>query len=152
VRCIEQHVDSVTAVLILANGTVPHRSVGTGYTFSALSAIFPKTLVNNTAFMFTNIRSPLSWNFSREMVPGPLKNAPMFLLDNPIALRKRSRGGSDMGIKDCEQGALGVLVELFDWLDDLEPRPATEIVSLYEKRQTSKPRPSTSSAGEFSIR
>jgi len=27
------------------------------------------------------------------------------------------------------------LVELFDWLDGLEPQPTTEIVALYEKSQ-----------------
>jgi hypothetical protein len=32
------------------------------------------------------------------------------------------------GVKTGEQVALGVLVDLFDWLDSLEPQPTTEVV------------------------
>ena len=42
---IQNHIDSVTAVLILANGSVPRITVGTDYALSALSALsalFPK--------------------------------------------------------------------------------------------------------------
>ena len=33
----------------------------------------------------------------------------------------------------AERKGLEVLVDLFDWLDRLEPQPTTEIVALYEK-------------------
>ena len=42
---IQQHIDSVNAVLILANGTVPRITVGTDYALSTLSAIFPKSIL-----------------------------------------------------------------------------------------------------------
>jgi hypothetical protein len=38
-------------------------------------------------------------------------------------------------VKRAEQKALEMLVDLFDWLDGLEPQPTTEIVELYEKSQ-----------------
>jgi hypothetical protein len=104
-------------------------------TLSALSALFPtKTLVNNISFMFTHIRDPLS--FTPPQIPFALKNSPMFFFDNPITpgfYNTHSFGGREE--KDSEQGALKMLVNLFDWLDGLEPRPATEIVSLCEQYQ-----------------
>ena len=131
---IEKHIDSVTAVLILANGTVPRVTVGTDYALSTLSAIFPKSLASNTAFMFTNVSSPLHWNFSGDTVPNSLKDAPYFLLSNPIALQKKylkltndpnmkkTRADLRNAVKASEENAMGMLVELFDWLDGLEPQ------------------------------
>src|SRR5882757_5389957 len=86
---IKQHIDSVTAVLVLANGTVPGLTVATDYAVSTLSAIFPTTLTNNLAFMLTNVSGPLYQNFSGDTVPDVLKDAPVFLLDNPIALQRK---------------------------------------------------------------
>ena len=36
-------------------------------------------------------------------------------------------------MKVGEENALEMLVELFDWLDDLEPQPTTEIIPLDDK-------------------
>ena len=144
---IKKHIDSVTAVLVLANGTVPRITVGTDYALSTLSAIFPKTLAKNIAFMFTNVSSPLHWNFSGDTIPDILKDAPQFFLNNPIALQrkynklkddpntKRVRAEFRKAVKTGEQDAMEMLVDLFDWLADLEPQPTTGIMSLYEKSQ-----------------
>ena len=137
VTCIKQHVDSVSAVFILADG----RSLGTivdiDCTLSALSALLPKTLVNNIAFMLTHVGGPLFFDFFQSTVSGNFKKGPIFLLHNPIMPSYnfsfdpvvRSEGTA------CEQRSLESLVELFDWLDGLEPQPATEIVYLYELYQ-----------------
>ena len=97
--------------------------------------------------MFTNVSSPQDWSFSRDDLPYVLKDAPQFLLNNPIALQKKYsefKDGPDMNnqraklrqaMKAAEQNALEMLVGLFDWLDGLEPHSATEIVSLYEHSQ-----------------
>jgi len=144
---IKKDIDSVTAVLILANGTIERITVGTDYALSALSAIFPKSLAENIAFMFTNVPSPLAWNFSQDTVPRVLKDARQFLLDNPVALQKKylklkdqpnmRKVEKDMRshLRAGEQRALEMLVDLFDWLDDCKPQPTTEIVHLYEMSQ-----------------
>ena len=146
---IQNHVDSVNAVLILANGTAPRITVGTEYTLSTLFAIFPKTLANNIAFVFTNVLNPLSSNFSQDTVPQVLKGAPQFYLDNPVALQKKYiklANKGDQSRKNLkadmrkhvvagEQKALQMMVKLFDWLDRLEPQPTVEIVWLYEISQ-----------------
>jgi hypothetical protein len=139
---IKKNIDSVTAVLILANGTVPRVTVGTDYALSTLSAIFPKSLASNTAFMFTNVLSPLHWNFSGDTIPDRLKDAPYFLLNNPVALQKKYLKLKDdpnmkktkvdlrKAVEASEQNAMGMAVELFDWLDGLEPQPTVGIFPL----------------------
>ena len=140
---IKNHIDSVNAVLVLANGTVPRVTAGTDYALSTLSAIFPNTLANNIAFMFTNASGPLHWNFSEDTTPNVLKGVPRFLLDNPIALQKKylklkndpnmkiERARLCKAVKAGEEDALEMLVDLFDWLDGLEPQPTTELFDQF---------------------
>jgi hypothetical protein len=47
--------------------------------------------------------------------------------------KKKVRKELQHAVKSAEEKALEMLVELFDWLDGLEPQPTTEIVALYEK-------------------
>ena len=138
---IENHIKSVNAILILANGTVPRISVGTDYALSTLPTIFPDTVTGNIAFMFTNVLSPLSWNFSQDSIPKELKGAPQFLLNNPVALQRRylelkddpSRAEMREMVKSGEEKALEMLVQLFDWLDGLKPQPITKSQNPHEK-------------------
>ena len=144
---IKGHLDSITAVLILANGTAPRVTVGTDYALSTLSDMFPKSLARNVSFMFTNVLSPLHWNFSLDSVPYALQDAPQFLLNNPIAHQRKLLKLQDVpnmknrrtylrdAVKSGEQNALQMLVEFFDWLDGLEPQATTEIVTRSEKRE-----------------
>ena len=64
------------------------------------------------------------------MVPVTPKNAPLFVLYAHLYLFDPSVRSSEK-----EKKALEKLVKLFDWLDSLEPHPATEIVSIYKKHQ-----------------
>jgi hypothetical protein len=133
---IKQHVDSVSAVLIIAKTDPFSTMVSMDCTLSVLSALFPKTLVNNIAFMFPHIWHSPSFKTPPNIIPWALKNNPTFFFDNPITpgihnsiyFRRKKMKGS-------EQGALKMLVNLFDWLDNLEPQPTTEIVSLCEQYQ-----------------
>lgn len=84
--------------------------------------------------MFTNVSSPLSWNFSQDTIPKELKSAPQFLLNNPVALQRRylelRDDPSQMAemrevVTTSEQKALEMLVHFFDWLDRLKPQPMT---------------------------
>ena len=142
---IQNHIDFVTAVLILANGSVPHITPGMDYALAALSALFPKTMAKNVAFLFTNSLTSLSLNLAQGAIPEILKDVPRFLLDNPIALqrkflkfeddpnKKEMRKGTQKDVVYAESKALEMLVDLFDWLDGLEPQPTTDIVALYKK-------------------
>ncbi|VDC07470.1 unnamed protein product [Peniophora sp. CBMAI 1063] len=146
---IRDYVESVDGVIILANGTLPRLNICTDYALTTLSAIFPKSLAANIGFMFTNVSSPLSWNFSQDSLPAALRDAPQFLFDNPMAHRKKYEeimattppGQTRLiaqlrkKVKVPEEDALETLVRVFDWLDGVTPQPTTEILSLYEKSQ-----------------
>jgi hypothetical protein len=108
------------------------------YALSTLSDIFPNTLADNVAFMFTNVPSSLAWNFCADTIPNALEDAPKFEIDNPFALQKkylklrsdpktRTKAARLLAeVKLGEQNALGMLVNLFDWLDGLQPLRITE--------------------------
>ena len=139
---VEKHVGSLTAVLVLANGTLPRITPGTRYALSTITAILPDTLDDNIALVLTNVSNQLYQNFSGDTVPDILKDAPKFLLDNPIPLQRKYLRIKDVPyvkqwrtemrktVKTGEERALEMLVELFDWLDGLERQPTTETVSL----------------------
>ena len=132
---LKDHIDSINAVLVLVNGTVPRVTVGTHSALSTLSAIFPKSLANKIAFLLTNTSNPLFQNFPTDALPEGFKGAPQFLLNNPIALYRRYLELKDapntMGqahsfrdvVKASEQDALDMLGDLFVWLDGLGPPP-----------------------------
>ncbi len=131
---IQNHLDAVNAVLILANGSIPRISVSMDYALTTLSALFPKSLADNIAFLLSNVPTPASLNFP---IPEVLKHVPKFLIDNPIALQKnyfKQKGHMDkktlkkikQSVELTEENALEMLVELLDWLDGLEPQPTTK--------------------------
>jgi len=116
------------------------------YALTALSALFPKSLTDNIAFLLSNVPTPASINFPHDPILRDLKHAPKFLIDNPIALQKnylRQKGHMDTrtlkkmkgSVERAEENALEMLVELFDWLDGLEPQPTNPITTLYKKSQ-----------------
>ena len=98
------------------------------------------TLTDNLAFMLTNVSGPLYQNFSGDTVPDVLKDAPQFLLDNPIALQRKylkleddikstsKRAKMRKMVEAGEEQALEMLVDFFDWLDSLEQQPTMEAV------------------------
>ncbi|KIL58584.1 hypothetical protein M378DRAFT_312135 [Amanita muscaria Koide BX008] len=148
-RVIKDNILAVNAVLILANGTLPRLSAATDYALSTLSSIFPRSLVENIAIIFTNVSAQLSLNFDQNSLPESLKNPEnQFRLDNPIALWKnylarcsrsgvtrRERSEWRAEIHEKHQKALRMFLSLFDWLDTLVPQPTTDILRLYSKTQ-----------------
>ena len=130
---MKDHIDSVTAVLVLADGSAPGITVDIDYAFSTLSTVLPRSLASNTAFMFTNVPDPSLSNFSGGIIPDVLKDARQFYFDNPIARLKD--GSRTVDLRASEQNTLEMLKNLFDWLDSLKPQPMTESVSLYDSSQ-----------------
>jgi hypothetical protein len=97
--------------------------------------------------ILTNLSSTLYQNFPENAVLGILKGAPQFLVNNPIALKrkylkleddpivKRRRMDLLKAVKVIQQKALEMLVNLFDWLNSLEIQWMTVSGSLYKKSQ-----------------
>ncbi|EDR10204.1 uncharacterized protein LACBIDRAFT_325891 [Laccaria bicolor S238N-H82] len=150
---IRDNIPEVTAVIILANGTNPRLGVATDYAITTLSSIFPRTLAQNIGILFTNVSSPLSWNFEVDTLPVELRGAKRFLVDNPLAMQKNylkirakaeAEGEIDENDQDIldeleaavntgHQATLKMLVKIFNWLDGLEPQATKEIMSLYNQ-------------------
>ncbi|EDR04932.1 uncharacterized protein LACBIDRAFT_330139 [Laccaria bicolor S238N-H82] len=150
---IRDSIPEVTAVIILANGTNPRLGVATDYAITTLSSIFPRTLADNIGLLFTNISSPLDWNFEVETLPVELQGVKTFLLDNPLARHKKflkikekaEAQGSvtsanqavlrklKKAVDEGHETALCTLAEIFDWLDGLVPQATTEIALLYDQ-------------------
>jgi len=82
-----------------------------------------------------------------DTLPDVLTDAPQFLVNNPIALQRKylklkddpntrnERTHLREAVKASKQDALEMLVDLFDWMDGLEPQSMKEIVSHYEHSQ-----------------
>ncbi|KAK2467589.1 hypothetical protein APHAL10511_000444 [Amanita phalloides] len=149
-QAIKDNISSVNAVLILANGTVERLGAATDYALSTLSSIFPRTLADNIGILFTNVASPLSWNFDQDSLPDGLKGTKnnQFLLDNPLAMwkklnvlrsqrktNKRVLAELESAVNEGHNKALREFALLFDWLDTLTPQPTRDIVTLYEQSQ-----------------
>ncbi|KAF8833638.1 hypothetical protein BDN67DRAFT_976509 [Paxillus ammoniavirescens] len=154
IRAIQENITTVDAVIILANGTLPRLGVATDYALTTLSGIFPAILANNIGFIFTNVSSPLSWNFDESSIPEALSQSPLFLLDNPVAMHKKylheeqkmkSKGtprkshsllnSLKRSVEDGHERALAEFVQIFDWVDSVSPQPTKDILSLYERSQ-----------------
>ncbi|KZT33515.1 hypothetical protein SISSUDRAFT_992946 [Sistotremastrum suecicum HHB10207 ss-3] len=147
-KTIQAHMPFVNAVLILANGTLPRLGVATDYTLSVLSSIFPRSLASNIAFMFTNVSTPLAWNFDKNSLPKVLAEAPQYSLDNPVAMQQRllqikKEGKADAkilrrlttSVATSHNDALDAFVDFFNWAADCKPQPTNEIVSLCQKSE-----------------
>jgi len=147
---IKENISTVNAVIILANGTVPRLGVATDYALSTLSSIFPRTLADNIGILFTNVSSPLSWNFDQNSLPDVLRGHDdnQWLMDNPLAMwnkylqiraqsniSRKVLSGLLGAVKDGHQKALQEVGSIFDWLDGLKPQPTNEIMNLYEQSQ-----------------
>lgn len=150
---IKNSITTVDAILILANGTVPRLGFATDYALSTLTSMFPITLAKNIGFLFTNVPSPLSWNFDEDSLPEALRGNPFYLLDNPIALqskylrenkrtedkKKFNQNRQKMLKLSVEEGhtkALGELIKFFDWLDTLSPQPTIDILLLHDQSRS----------------
>ena len=80
-----------------------------------------------------------------------VKDAPQFLLSNPVALQKKYFKIKDnpnlkktktelrKAVKVGEQNALEMLVDLFDWLDNLDPQPTAGIVQKVKAMKMETP-------------
>ena len=145
---IRDSIDIVHGVLVLANGTVPRLGVATDYALTTLMSIFPRTLAQNITILFTNVTDVMNVNFEYETLPDAISRDHLLYLNNPLALQKslekmkkqrkmtpQQLQKSRRSVQDAEASALDTLVEMFDWLDSLEPQPTLDFMSLYEQTQ-----------------
>ncbi len=136
--------EAIDCVLILANGTMAHASIPTRYTLSIISSMFPSSIVDNVAFLFTMVPSPLHFNFKRETLPDAVRNAKFWGINNPLAMWLRFQKALKSGDlpEDFEEAArdelkgtydkgLETLNSFFAWVDERNVQPTKEINDLH---------------------
>lgn len=140
---VQNNFNAVDAVLVLVNGTNPRLGVATDYALTTLASILPYNLLNNIGILFTNVSTPLSWNFETETLPDGFRDAEQFLIDNPIALLKKFEqlrssspthkliGALWRSVEECHTKALDVLAEILDWVGLRQSQPTDDMLILY---------------------
>lgn len=136
--------DTIDCVVILANGTAAHVSIPTRYTLSIISSMFPSSIVDNVAFLFTMVPSPLHFNFKRETLPDAVRNAKFWGIDNPLVSWLRFQKAVNSGdlpegveeesrdeLKHAYDKGLRVLNSFFKWVDERKVQPTKEVDELH---------------------
>lgn len=140
---IKECIETIDAVLILANGSVQRLGAATAYTLNTLALMFPHSIVENIGFIFTN-SDPETLNFETEGLPEELRGCPFWVIQNPLALLNRYKKNSTRGalpdsskmdrkISACYDETVETLNEWMKWLSERPLKPTHEINELYEK-------------------
>jgi GTP-binding protein EngB required for normal cell division len=144
---IKAKVQILDGVIIMANGTLERVGPGVDYALHTLSTMFPRSIVNNIGFIFTNVPDALSFNFQSNTLPEELRNAERWTLQNPVAqfvkYKEATSGNSPRPPSEAQLRALRKLLntnfattmetlnEFFTWLDKRKAQPTHTIVQLY---------------------
>ncbi|KAF9256843.1 hypothetical protein L218DRAFT_880859 [Marasmius fiardii PR-910] len=142
---IKEKIEVIDAVIILANGTVARLGAPTEYALNVVSGMFPHSIINNIAFIFTMVSDPTEFNFDRaSLQPAELQKARLWSMNNPFARwvkyqEKLNEGGLDEDIlEDMDESVrrgykktINMLSQFFQWLDKCEVQPTHEIYNLY---------------------
>lgn len=141
-KAIKEHITTIDAVLILANGSVQRLGAATEYTLGVLTSMFPQSILDNIGFIFTH-SDPDGLNFQRESLPIELRQSRHWAIQNPLGRLnsfKQKNGGAGSYTKaqlkklnsDYEE-TIDTLNEWLEWLDERQATPTSEIHELYEK-------------------
>jgi len=142
---IRAHIQTLDAVIIMANGTVERVGPGVEYALHTLAAMFPRSIADNIGFMFTNVPDALSFNFQPDTLPQEIRHSEVWTIQNPVAqfskYQEAKSGGhsSERQLQSMERllqnnyvTTVETLNDFFSWLDKREAQPTNAIVDLYD--------------------
>lgn len=142
---IRAQVQTLDAVIIMANGTVERVGPGVEYALHTLAAMFPRSIADNIGFMFTNVPDALSFNFQPDTLPREIRHAEVWTIQNPVAqfikYQEAKTGGhsSAKQLQSLERllqnnyiTTMETLNDFFSWLDQCKAQPTNSIVDLYD--------------------
>ncbi|KAJ3995803.1 hypothetical protein F5050DRAFT_1712610 [Lentinula boryana] len=144
-NAIKKHFEVIDAVIILANGTQARLGAATEYTLKTISAMFPNSIVDNIAFIFTMVSTPASFNFDKTSLPTELSNSRIWAIDNPFAqwlkykkLLAQDPPASEEALEETSESAqrgytkaLKVLSQFFQYLEKCKVQATHSIYELY---------------------
>ncbi|KAJ8522111.1 hypothetical protein ONZ45_g1291 [Pleurotus djamor] len=148
-EAIKDKVATIDSIVILANGTQERLGVATDYALNIISGMFPNSIVDNIAFIFTMVSNPLQFNFKRNALHPSLRNAKLWTMDNPFAgwLKYQSNVHADyppdeeileemyQATRSSYMKTLKTLNLLFRWQSERQVQPTKEIDRLYQMSQ-----------------
>ncbi|KAG8732357.1 hypothetical protein FRC11_014196 [Ceratobasidium sp. 423] len=150
-RAIIELIETIDAILIVANGGVTRLDALTNHTLDVLASLFPQSIVSNIGFIFTHTADVMGLNFPISDLRPELREATRrkFLLDNPLSLCKayteqsthapaseRELGKMKRRLEAAYTDSIESVEELLEWLDQTNPQPTNEIIRLYELSAT----------------
>ncbi|KAF8604810.1 hypothetical protein BDV93DRAFT_605735 [Ceratobasidium sp. AG-I] len=140
---IRDFIESIDAVLIVANGTVPRLGAATNYTLSVISSIFPYSIIDNICFVFTN-SDLCSLNFQMDDLQPELRGSKWWAIQNPLPLHKSYKTKVENRAPACVletwsnklkgryQETVQTLNGWLAWLDERKVQPTKDINDLYQ--------------------
>ncbi|KAJ3911412.1 hypothetical protein F5877DRAFT_55364, partial [Lentinula edodes] len=145
VDAIGKNFDVIDAIIILGRGAIPRVGASTYYTLTAISNMFTNSIINNIAFLFTMVSSPIMCAFDTTSFPQGLRNAQRWPIDNPYVQwfkyqKKLTEVPSvDKDLleemnKDVHHGynrATKTLLQFFQFLDKCQIQSTQSILELY---------------------
>ncbi|KAJ8522112.1 hypothetical protein ONZ45_g1292 [Pleurotus djamor] len=148
-EAIKTKAEVIDSIIILANGTQERLGVATEYTLAVIAGMFPNSIINNIAFLFTMVANPLQFNFRREALHPCLRQAKIWTIDNPLAgwLKYHSHMHSKYPpdqefmeemfdvVQSTYAKTLKTLNAFFRWQDERQLQPTKEINDLYQMTQ-----------------
>ncbi|KAJ3933475.1 MAG: hypothetical protein NXY57DRAFT_17494 [Lentinula lateritia] len=145
-NAVKKHFEVIDAVIILANGTLARLGAATEYALTTISGMFPNSIVDNIAFIFTMVSDPTSFNFERKSLPEELRKAKIWSINNPFAqwtkyqeklaqdpptVDEEILQEMDEGVHRSYTKALKMLGQVFQFLDKCKVQPTNSIYDLY---------------------
>ncbi|KAF9492705.1 hypothetical protein BDN71DRAFT_1433064 [Pleurotus eryngii] len=142
---IKDQIETIDCVLILANGTQERLPIPTKYAITVISGMFPSSIVDNMAFIFTMVANPLQFNFKREGLDVAVRKTKFWAIDNPLAGWLKYQKSlndeeppEDFILEDMRETVhatyaktMKTLNSFFKWVDEGKVQPVKEINDLY---------------------
>ncbi|KAJ3769666.1 hypothetical protein FB446DRAFT_747044 [Lentinula raphanica] len=146
VNAIKEHLETVDAIIVLVNGTVPRVNASTEYALSAISSMFPHSIVDNITFICTMVSNPADLNFDHSCLPIELRKAKIWSINNPFAqwakyqekIMQNPRIFDDESLEEMGEDVrrsykktLKILSKVFQFLDECQVQPTKTIHELF---------------------
>jgi GTP-binding protein EngB required for normal cell division len=135
----------INCVCLVTNGRSPRMSATLNYVLSEITAILPKTVIDNVIVVFTNTTGMLHLTFDiSELTAFFGRNIEQFFcIDNPYCLfekvKKDPKGLTidkiAQGLKDEFEKSAKVIKGMFDKIKDFQQVHTNEFIKLYQKKQ-----------------
>jgi hypothetical protein len=144
VEAIRNRVNTIDAVIVVANGTQERLGVSTEYALAEIGSMFPRSIRENIGFMFTHVADPLSMNFCLSSLPYGLQDARTWTIQNPLAqfvkykkyiAENRPQGEVEYlwsVILRNYDATVSTLIHFIHWVDSCKAQPTKAIQDLHD--------------------